>query len=1341
MGIRQSDGGKLRTIMTIGKIRLSIFLAVFAVLSPAIPGNGFDFSRHYDTGGGILTLADGQGASVETVKQVHAQFRLVFEYAGAGGTMTAKLYFKGRNEPAVCRIPLEESELFRRKNLSLDGDFRLHDAFFELRKIEFDWEQSSGKIRIRNPRIVPVSEISGKPGPLVCPARRSMPKTYGKNAVRAYFDLDNADLEQSFPYNGALRQDFCPYRGFRDRILEGAEELIRPVESPDDADVIVYSRALPGGSPRIVPALERGARLLLYGTPADAFLLPFTAMELKPLPATNVAKRVTLRPESPSGALRGERPGYDYGRWFDIRLKDGATPLLTDPEGVPAAARKGRVSQFSTGIGCALLDNRGWYDRAFLRAVIGDNPERLARLDEIGAARKETREKQAEAIARRVAGDRWKEFRPGVSEGSFGRFGWCVAEGLQCASLLNDLSVENGTESFRFELDEAPGRIALNEWKARVTAGDVRPAFSPEQEAAPTRSWGGVGTVEWTCPVTIDPVWKGKKLSFLVEKGIDDTDETFFNGRRIGKTDSGVPEYWKKTRRYEIPADAIRYGRKNEIRVVHSNLRGDAVFGSRPVLAVEEENDRSVPELRVTAVNWVFKEYEIRHGVHTTRIRLSLLSPFTQFEFDRPDVELSLEERTAQYAAWPTAAGVRVVPLNGEFYSRGKDGPWSAPWLLLFRRNWENGRPLMLVFRHQPVRLTALRNGNYVKGIRMEARGPFEEIAAGWPWGVKPVNTGKWPKGLPPEITARLNRIQMTALNFPVGCDEVFRIDRAAGKIKVLNRFAFRPMENDWKIQPRAWAVLPPLAAFAADQKLNVVSLPEPVEDFGVAAMHGPLKGMWGKDTISYTLPLYPESSFIPVDVGADPELHAAIDESVAGGSRWSWGGGVRFDELTPAYPQSERRKPWERNICQFSWLYGLGNALQGYYGMNAENKRRIMGRVNARFLKPYELLQYKLQGRYREEPFSKVRYTTTMLSRRALGTNFAPGFGAEFQFGDSNESCTHIAWLARQLGDRMGYAGWVRANWNALKDSMSFSWVMDDWSHLAGSLNDQGSGAWVDMLNGEYAGMMSFARAARIAGDIETEEQALYRAARRAIPTVARFRMKSYLDETLPNSERDRDFVCVGFGEERIHTLEFPCKPDYNFRVSNEMFDFSQGMPGETIELYRSNVLPEVRSYLRNRSEKMLVENGVFLGGGPYLRVFALFGSGGEPLATWRRQLWERNRRTAISDWPGIKAGIEFLPVLWRDHGRISIVGSRGIRLDDAVFHPDGNLLTLRFRAGDDATLRLRSAWKAESVSRNGVEYPFRYDSDGTLPVSLLPGDGTLEVRFPPTSQERTQK
>ncbi|MBN1383403.1 MAG: fibronectin type III domain-containing protein [Elusimicrobia bacterium] len=73
---------------------------------------------------------------------------------------------------------------------------------------------------------------------------------------------------------------------------------------------------------------------------------------------------------------------------------------------------------------------------------------------------------------------------------------------------------------------------------------------------------------------------------FLFLGGVDDTDETYFNGVKIGSSGRMPPGFhtaWDQKRQYDIPSDIINYGQKNIIAVKVYDKTGDGGIVREPV--------------------------------------------------------------------------------------------------------------------------------------------------------------------------------------------------------------------------------------------------------------------------------------------------------------------------------------------------------------------------------------------------------------------------------------------------------------------------------------------------------------------------------------------------------------------------------------------------------------------------------------------------------------------------------------------------------------------------------------------------------------------------------------
>ena len=202
------------------------------------------------------------------------------------------------------------------------------------------------------------------------------------------------------------------------------------------------------------------------------------------------------------------------------------------------------------------------------------------------------------------------------------------------------------------------------------------------------------------------------ELHTIVREGIDDTDRFFVNGTEVGHTDEKTSNYWEAPRNYRIPENLLKFGARNRLAVEVRNLRGEAGFGSLPLLQIGSLEFQEPEKLRVTDINYFSKEYSIGSGNEFRKIRLSLGTPFVRFTFPaRKSVELTSDGHSLRYGAVPQKNGVRIFDFSKEGYHSLRDGAWNAPWLLLFSGSETPSAPLLLVFEHQPENILG-RRGN-----------------------------------------------------------------------------------------------------------------------------------------------------------------------------------------------------------------------------------------------------------------------------------------------------------------------------------------------------------------------------------------------------------------------------------------------------------------------------------------------------------------------------------------------------------------------------------------------------------------------------------------------------
>ncbi len=1122
--------------------------------------------------------------------------------------------------------------------------------------------------------------------------------------------------------------DRIPNWSFRHLLLEHADGLIQDADSPETADVLVYSCVgRSGNAGTIAKKANAGTRLIVYGLPGDPEIAALLPVDLSPLPQKGFPERRKLAAAAKNHPLLRETVLTDAAPavHFRAKAKKGSAVLLSFTDGTPFLTERGSVLHIGSGIGNRLdASDSVFYDKFLLRAIALSSEKVSAELDRRDRA---VRNEQLRMERKRVlaaageAGLSAKEaasWRLGLSGGSMGRFGWLIGEPLLVESVGKDLSVASETQQYSFASDGVAS-VPFRNWTRKVLEGNIRFASENHADADPCELWSGIGVVEYETSLNMDPEWKGKGLFFEVKDGIDDLDEFFFNGVPAGKTGEETPCYWMAPRRYRIPQELVRWGKENRITVRVRNLRDSAGMNSRPFLRISDGTAKAA--LSVSRIDWTGKNYRIQGKNGVREMSLSLLTPFLRWRFPEKEVFLNLEN-IAESAAYQTAEGIRVVPLKrgGTFYRKSKDGAWNAPWLLLFRPG--KSRPLLVVFSTQPEELSArIRNGT-VEGIGIRADRELGFVATGRPWGVRETECGNGKAPLPDGLLQQIRLSLNFALNFPVGCEEIFLIDRKRNAVDILNVFRFERTKDDWNTSVQEFAVLPPLCGFMA-QATPLVSPKGTMTDFGIPTFHGPLLGVLGQRAVRYTLPLPPDDDLMPVGVKKET-INAAQNRSFEGGVRWSCGGRVSVNAWTPENPAGKDRPL--RNIDPFAWNFGICSALQGAFFLNEANRLRLEERVRRRFLEPLELYQYKNFARHREEPFSHLRYPIIFNSFYPNTVKYSGGMGSEVIYGDSNEACTVAVWIARQLADGFGQADPIRLNWNYFRYVMRYQKVIDDYAFLAGSCRETGVGAWVDMLNGEYSGMLAYARLAELNGDLAEQEQALYRAAKKAVPTLARLFFWKYFETIRPEFAGRTDYQIVGFGEEGAKYMRFP-NSNGNFFAANDLFDYSQGFPGQLILLYQKWGTAAIETHLKLRSIPLLMKQkkGILPDYIPALAVFAR----NFPLKETAEKSLAAYPRTG--DWPGIRIPVQIGMVLWNEDGlRISFRDWRELNIRSAWYDPETRLLTLSADAGANSRLVLSAEQPPRSAFRNGKRISLKKQDNGWS-VPLAEGNNPLRIEF----------
>ena len=1259
-------------------------------------------------------------------QEITAQKKLMFRYCGspalgAGAHLTPAIAYtvpgdRKWRQALGPGLPLTNGE-FRTCTLGIDTDFKLTDGQYTLRQIKFvinGGQLPPGtpmEVKIINIQVGDAAESGSSALTVTVPPLPVRPVT---GTVKIFFELENDDHSAGLPTR--FTKDYLKSgeprvpAGFSDLILENTEGIFSETNSIDDADVIVYTRLTPGkNAKKIVNALKNGKTVIAAGIIPDAELAALAPLSVAKRASADYMPRFALR--FTDASLNKSVVNKNEARFpelYSAKLQQDSETLIAYENGTPYLAQRGTFYHFTATTGNTVEKSDFFFDKLLLRLCAGkEKQSQLEQREKELLAKNAEIENKLIAAALKEAEAASSNWRRGASKQNFGRFGWRIGVGLNCGTLNNDLSFTNGDQSFKLSNLSADA-VLLDRWNIKPLDAAVKlPA-----KATILTPWSGEGRTEYTAKVVIPETWKGRQITFEVASGIDDVDDFYFNGTLAGQTTVDVPEYWMTPRNYRLASETIRFGKENELKLVVRNLRGNAAVLSLPRITAKIPG--SAPKVAVTSLSWSNRICKVSDGAKNYEIHQTLALPMLRHVFgNEKEVMLQLEN-IAEYAAFKDAAGnLRTVPLKksaAEFYNSKRDGKLGAPYLLLYRA--KQTKPLLLVFDRQIRSFqTVIRNGE-VSGIRIGLKSGKNNISVGFPCGAVAVSG----KDMPQKLIPQAEQMVKFALNWPKNIEEFYRVDRTAQKIDFINAFQLEYIPNDWKIKAEKYAFLPPLTAFLIQQKLYMEGVGS-YKDFRIATSFGPTLGVTGKSAVRFTAPL-PQRADLQLPGVVSEKENRLQNEFFADGVRWSCGGRTPVTIWTPEKPCGPIPA---KNICLFSWTFGLNSAIQGMLYLNENNRTKLTERLKNRFLDPIERYKWKAVYRHRYEPFSGITYPVLIQSYHKLPTAFVPGSASTVAFGDANEALTVAMWLFQQLEDLAGQDGLAAANWNFIRYLARYELSIDDYAFQSGSCRDFGTGAWIDMLNCEYGGMMAYARNAELAGDEKTADEALYRAARRAVPTLARFRFRSYLNMLSPARKKE-NLQVTGFGENGAKYMLYPAE-NFNFLSAMDLYDFSEGFMGTMIRLYQKYADAENKEHIAKRSLPSLL--AVQQRSYAYLPALALFA---DQAATskYAEETSIINRR--MGDWPGMRRAFEIGSTLWQKHGRISFRDFNKLDIQKAVYDPSDRTLTVDYTARKGSLFTVESDYVAEAVWVNGRKV--RAEKDKKI-INLPSDPGKYQVKI----------
>ena len=1247
---------------------------------------------------------------------------------GAGAHVTVAIAYTapGSNKwvNAIAPNIKVDNKEFKSYTLGFDTEFKLPDAPFVLRQLKFvingaglpagtDMAVEIDSIHVGDAAEGTAGEVTVVPPPF------PRPVTAGTRKI--FFELENDDNEDYIPSRYTAKWlrsgEPVPPAGFAELILENTSGIFSEAQSVSEADVIVYARITPGKNGKAIrDAVSAGKTVIAAGAVPDKELAALMPLVVKKRSSQGLPERLNLvfrkryiTVDAPNAAK--------FPQVSECEYQGNSTNLITFSDGQPFLVKNKNIYHFSNTIGSTVEKSDVFFDKLLLR--LASDSKTLAALNKREAdvlAKRAAAEKAVVSAAVKEAGVSGNNWKVGASENNFSRFGWRIGVALTSGILNNDLSFTSGDQSFKL-FNFGSESIVLDKWRMRAIDKGV--ILAPGSTVL--SYWDGKGRVSYTANTVIPESWKDLEIAFEVASGIDDTDQLFVNGKLAGETTTDVKEYWSTPRRYVLNKSLLKFGAGNDLRLEVRNINGRAAVLSAPRLTAKKAG--SAVTVTVPAINWAGRVCKAVSGENSYQVHHTMALPLMLHDFGKSKSASVILENVARYAAYELAGGKIVIRkfTGADFYDAKRDGEWAKPWLMLFRT--DTSRPMVMVFNRKVSSIAATVRDGEATALKFALDGKGNIISAGFPYGAATVSGAGWDKALPDALRGKIADMVKFSFNYPERIDELYRVDRSAGKIGVINSFKLRHVPNVWGAKAEKYAFLPPLAAYLNGKKL-FVSCEEKLTDFNIPTYFGPTIGVTGKSAIAFTYDL-PEDSDFQIPGYIDSVCNARQNAFFADGLLWSCGGRTPVTAWSAARPNGSLVG---RNIDMFAWNFGLNSAMQGIFSLNEENLAGLHKRVNTRFLEPVEKYSWKMFLRHRWEPFSGITYPCLLQNYHALHTPFAKGTGSNVTFGDANEAHAIFMWMFQQLEDLAGQRGLVAANWNLICYAARYELCIDDYAFQSGSCRDFGTGAWIDMLNCEYGGMMAFARNAELAGDKKTADSAVYRAARRAVPTIARMYFRDYFNTLYPEKSRD-NLQITGFGEAGAKYMMYPAN-NFNFMSAMDLFDFSEGFLGPMIRLYnkyaRKQVIEHVdrRSFPSLRAEADKKRNCNYA----YIPPLAVYLTDDAAFERYVKDTLLYNNK--MGDWPAMRRAFEINTALWRKHGKITFRNFNSLDIRKAVCDPAARVLTVDYTADKDSRLTLESSWSVRSISDNGNAVA-PVVKDGVVYLPVTPGKHLVKVFF----------
>ncbi len=246
------------------------------------------------------------------------------------------------------------------------------------------------------------------------------------------------------------------------------------------------------------------------------------------------------------------------------------------------------------------------------------------------------------------------------------------------------------------------------------------------------------------------------------------------------------------------------------------------------------------------------------------------------------------------HAAYATRTGVRIVRPGQAMDAKAMSECWALVWFAGAKgwTDWDS--PWVVYLQRKPTAMRLDDNGlrfsfpaaGYAVLMPLYGYGklPQPGRAATLPSDAvfRLARTEAWSKKLPAEVLERVRYWAGVSREFPVYCEDSFRVDPGTDTVTIRQRFDYVSIRDDWKTPHRKLAPISPVLALAAQTGFPVRFSRAPV-DPEMFTPYGPYQGIEGVDSYDIHLPVlkyvHEMEAPDPPGAGGGPVVQEAVNK------------------------------------------------------------------------------------------------------------------------------------------------------------------------------------------------------------------------------------------------------------------------------------------------------------------------------------------------------------------------------------------------------------------------------------------------------------------------------